>query len=169
MHITTNYNDVIKSGILLAKSGLDSGGLGGTESIGVSFVSDINIAKNIYNELNLINNINNSKNEKEVLKIINNIDDGERKNFILTEYNRTIDVYMNFKTAALMAIRLSRNSLNFYDKPYYGIIIFNEDNIINKDIGIIKIHKNKIPNDVKIIEGVDKNLGEIRVLGDIKL
>ena len=79
-HVTTNYNDVIKSGILLAKSGLDSGGLGGTESIGVSFVSDINIAKNIYNELNLINNINNSKNEKKFLKIINNIDDGERKN-----------------------------------------------------------------------------------------
>jgi hypothetical protein len=167
-HVTTNYNKVINSGVLLAKSGLDSGGLGGTESFGVSFVTNLDIAKNIKDELTLINKINNSTNEKEILETINNIDE-ERKQFILNEYNRTIDVYKRFDYAALMAIRLSRNSLKFSNKPFYGLVIFHEENIKNKDIGIIKINKNSIPDDVDIIEGVDKDLGEIRVLGNISL
>ena len=168
-HVTTNYNKVINSGVLLAKSGLDSGGLGGTESFGVSFVTNLDIAKNIKDELTLINKINNSTNEKEILETINNIDDEERKQFILNEYNRTIDVYKRFDYAALMAIRLSRNSLKFSNKPFHGLVIFHEENIKNKDIGIIKINKNSIPDDVDIIEGVDKYLGEIRVLGNISL
>jgi hypothetical protein len=168
-HVTTNYKKVLSDGVLLAKSGLDSGGMGGTESIGVSFVTDKNIAKNIYDELKLINDINNCKNEEELFKVIDNIQDKERKDFILKEYNRTIDVYKNFDYAALMAIRLTRNSLKFSNKPYHGLIIFHEKNIRNKDIGIIKINKDKLTKDVEIIEGVDFDLGEIRVLGDVYL
>lgn len=168
-HVTTNYNAVLSSGVLKAKSGLDSGGLGGTESLGVSFVLDEKIANNIFNELILINNINNSKNERDALTVINNIKDIDRKEFILNEYNRTIDVYKRFDYALLMALRLSRNSLKFSSKPFYGLVIFHEENIRNKDIGIIKINKNKIPNNVKIIEGVDKDLNEIRVLDDVSI
>jgi hypothetical protein len=168
-HVTTNYKKVLSDGVLLAKSGLDSGGLGGTESIGVSFITDDTIAKNIYDELKLINDINNCKNEEELFKVIDNIQDKERKDFILKEYNRTIDVYKNFDYAALMAIRLTRNSLKFSNKPYHGLIIFHEKNIRNKDIGIIKINKDKLTKDVEIIEGVDFDLGEIRVLGDVYL
>jgi len=168
-HVTTNYKKVLSDGVLLAKTGLDSGGMGGTESIGVSFVTDKNIAKNIYDEFNLINDINNCKNEEELFKVINNIKDEERKEFIIKEYNRTIGVYKNFNTSALMAIQLSRHSLKFSGKPYRGLVIFNQKNIKNKDIGIIKINKNKISKDTEIIEGVDFDLGEIRVLGDVYL
>lgn len=168
-HVTTNYTKVINSGILLSKSGLESGGLGGTESVGVSFVTDADIAKNIYDELILLNRVNNSKNEEEVLKLINEIEDTERREFILSEYKRTIDVYKRFDIAALMAIRLSRNSLKFTNKPFHGIVIFHEENIKNKDIGILKINKNLIPNDTVIINGVDTDLGEIRVLGNVPL
>lgn len=168
-HVTTNKDAVLSSKTLLAKKGLDSGGLGGTESNGVSFVSDINIAKAIYNELNLLNNINSSRNEDEVLSILGSIDDDIRKDIVVNEYHRTREVYNDPITTALMALRLSRNSSKTSGKPYNGLIIFNEKNIKDKSIGIIKISKNSIPKDVEIIEGVDKHLGEVRVLSDIKL
>lgn len=168
-HVTTNYNQVLNSGVLKAKSGLQSGGLGGTESVGVSFVLEEKVAKNIFDELTLINNINNSENEKEALKVINNIEDSDRKEFILKQYEDTIDIYESFHTTLLIALRITRTNFNFLNKPFHDLVIFNEQNIKNKDISIIKINKNKIPNDVKIIEGVDKHLGEIRVLGDVPI
>lgn len=168
-HVSTNYSKVINSGVLLAKSGLDSGGLGGTESVGVSLVVDENVAKNIFDELVLINNINSSSSEHELLKILENIPDSDRRDFVLSEYERNLKTDQKPKTAALMALRLSRISLKFYGKPFHGIIIFKEENIKNKDIGIVKINKNNIPADVKIIEGADTDFGEIRVLGDIPL
>lgn len=170
-HVTTNHKDVMSSGILLAKKGFNSGGLGGTESFGISFVLDYNIAKNIYNELSLINDINNATSEKEILNTINNLDDVDRKKYLLSEYTyyQTKLLYNNPKTSILMALRLTRIQKEFSNKPYHNIIIYNEENIKNKDIGIITINKNNISNNTKIIEGVDKHLGEIRVLGNIKL
>ena len=168
-HVTTNYEKVISSGVLLAMSGLKSGGLGGTESFGVSFTKYKDIAQNICDELSLINDVNNSVSEEDLFNIIQNITDSERKDFILEEYKRTLSVYNNFRYAALMALRLTRNSNRFIDRPYHGLIIFHEENIKNKDIGIIKINTNDIPKDLDIIDGVDKDLGEIRILGDIKL
>jgi hypothetical protein len=168
-HVTTNYKEVINSGVLKAASGLESGGLGGSESFGVSFVLNEEVAVDIFNELNIINDINNSKTEKEALSIIDKIDDIERRNFILNEYDRTISVYKRYHYALLMALRLSRNSFKFSEKPYYGLIIFNEVNINNKNINIIKIHKDEIPSDLKIIEGADTHLNEIRILGDVPI
>ena len=123
-HVTTNYNSVLNSGVLKAKSGLDSGGLGGTESLGVSFVLEESIANNIFNELILLNNINNSKNESDALTVINNMKDIDRKEFILNEYKRTIDVYKRFDYALLMALRLSRNSLKFSSKFFLILLYF---------------------------------------------
>jgi hypothetical protein len=168
-HVTTAYKDVLRDGVLRAKSGLDSGGLGGTESTGVSFVTDIIVAQNIENELILINRINSSSNEKELTDILKSIPDKERREFIMEQYNRTIDVYKDPKLSALMALRLSRISLKFSHCHFQGIVIFNEKNIKDKDIGIIEVKTEKIPKNVTIIEGVDINLGEIRVLGDVEL
>ena len=168
-HVTTNYNKVIESGVLLAKSGLDSGGLGGTDSVGVSFVSDINIANSIFDELVLLNKVNGAKNETEILKVLNDIPNKERRDFIIAQYDYTLSVYKDPHDTAIMAIRLSRYSSKFNHEYFSKIIIFHEENIKNKDIGIIKVHKSKISPDTQIIEGVDKDLGEIRVLSDIKL
>lgn len=168
-HVTTNYDAVIESGVLRAKSGMDSGGLGGTESHGVSFVLDQKTAKIIYDELELINQINNSKSEDEALSVVNNIGDYDRKEFVLSEYKRTISVYKDYITTLLMALRITRNSLKFQGKSFYGIIIFNEKNIRNKNIGIIKVNSDNIPLDVDIVKGVDEDFNEIRVLGDVPL
>jgi hypothetical protein len=168
-HVTTNYHKVISSGVLLAKSGLDSGGLGGTESMGVSFVTNRKIAEAIYDELNLLNRINGSNTENEVISVLNTIQDSERRDFVLTEYMRTIDVYKRPDYAALMALRLSRNSSKFNDRAFHGLVIFHEENIKNKDIGVIEIDKNRIASNTPILPGVDTYLGEIRVLGDVYL
>lgn len=168
-HVTTNYSKVIESGVLLAKSGLESGGLGGTESVGVSFVGNKDIAKSIYDELVLINTVNSAKNENDILSIIDSIEDNDRKKFILAEYHSTLPIYKDHIETTLMALRLSRNALKFHGKPFYGLVIFHEENIKDKDIGIIEVSKNNIPKNTNIIEGVDKDLGEVRVLGNVYL
>jgi len=132
-------------------------------------VLDRKTAKNIYDELELINQINNSKSEDEALSAIQTIDDEQRRDFILSEYRRTFSVYKDYVTTLLMALRLTRNSLKFKGESFHGIIIFNEKNIRNKNIGIIKVNKDSIPPDVNIIKGVDEDLNEIRVLGDVPL
>lgn len=165
-HVTTNYNKVISDGVLLANSGLDSGGLGGSESFGVSFVTNLKYAIAIKDELDMLNRINGGQNPVDVFE---SIKDEERKIFLSREYDRTLSVYKEPITTALMALRLSRYSLKFSDRPFHGIIIFNEKNIKNKDIGILKVSKNSIPADSNIIEGADTELGEIRVLSNINL
>lgn len=168
-HVTTNKQAVLSSGVLKAQSGLNSGGLGGTESVGVSLVTDKNVAIAIYNELNLINAANNVNSEGGVKGFLNMIDDSDRREVIKSEFDRTISLYKDYAITLIMALQLTRNMFRFSDKPFYNIVIFNESNIKNKDIGIIEVNKNNINPDTKIIDGVDKHLGEIRVLGDIKI
>lgn len=168
-HVTTNKKAVLSSGVLKAQSGLNSGGLGGTESVGVSLVTDKNVAITIYNELNLINAANNVNSETEVKEFFNLIDDADRREVINSEFNRTISLYKDYAVTLIGALQLTRNMFRFSDKPFHNLVIFNESNIKNKDIGIIEVNKNNINPDTKIIEGVDKHLGEVRVLGDIKI
>lgn len=168
-HVTTNKTAVLSSGVLKAQSGLNSGGLGGTESVGVSLVTDKNVAITIYNELNLINAANNVNSETELKEFFNLIDDADRREVVNSEFNRTISLYKDYAVTLIGALQLTRNMLRFSDKPFHNLVIFNESNIKNKDIGIIEVNKNNINPDTKIIDGVDKHLGEIRVLGDINI
>ena len=168
-HVTTNKQAVLSSGVLKAQSGLNSGGLGGTESVGVSLVTDKNVAIAIYNELNLINAANNVNSETEVKEFFNLIDDADRREVVNSEFDRTISLHKDYAVTLMGALQLTRNMFRFSDKPFYNIVIFNESNIKNKDIGIIEVNKNNINPDTKIIDGVDKHLGEVRVLGDIKI
>lgn len=168
-HVTTNKQAVLSSGVLKAQSGLNSGGLGGTESVGVSLVTDKNVAIAIYNELNLINAANNVNSETEVKEFFNLIDDADRREVVNSEFDRTISLYKDYAVTLVGALQSTRNMFRFSDKPFHNIVIFNESNIKNKDIGIIEVNKNNINPDTKIIDGVDKHLGEVRVLGDIKI
>lgn len=168
-HVTTNKQAVLSSGVLKAQSGLNSGGLGGTESVGVSLVTDKNVAIAIYNELNLINAANNVNSETGVKEFFNLIDDADRREVVNSEFDRTISLYKDYAVTLIGALQLTRNMLRFSDKPFHNLVIFNESNIKNKDIGIVEVNKNNINPDTKIIEGVDKHLGEVRVLGDIKI
>jgi hypothetical protein len=168
-HVTTNYKSVMSAGVLKAQSGLDKGGLGGTESVGVSLVTDKKFAINIYNELILINAANGVDNEEKLNIFFDMINDDERKNVVVSEYERTINVYNDYSICLTQALKITRNMFRFSSKPFFNIVIFNEKNIKNKDIGIIEVDKSGINSDTKIIKGVDKDLGEIRVLGDINL
>lgn len=167
-HVTTNYKKVISEGVLRMMSGLDSGGLGGTESVGVSFVPDRKTAEVICDELELLNMVNNSEGH-DPESVIDQIQDEERREFVKKEYTRTIGVYKEPVTAILMALRLTRNMSRFKDRGFYRVLIFMEKNIKNKDIGIITVDKDNVPKNIDIIEGVDVELGEIRVLGNIQL
>ena len=168
-HVTTNNQAVLSSGVLKAQSGLDKGGLGGTESVGVSLVTDKNVAINIYNELKLINFANSVTDNSGVEEFLNMIDDLDRRDIVKSEFDRTISIDKDYSITLIGALRLTRIMLKFSDKPFHNLVIFNESNIKNKDIGIIEVNKNNINPDTKIIEGVDKHLGEVRVLGDIKI
>jgi hypothetical protein len=168
-HVTTNYQAVLSSGVLKAQSGLDKGGLGGTESVGVSLVTDKNIAINIYNELKLINFANSVTDNSGVEEFLNMIDDLDRRDIVKNEFDRTISLYKDYSVALIGALQLTRVMLKFSGKPFHNLVIFNESNIKSKDIGIIEVNKNNINPETKIIQGVDKHLGEIRVLGDIKI
>lgn len=165
-HVTTNYHKVMSDGVLMANSGFNSGGLGGSESFGVSFVTDLKHAIAIKDELDILNRVNGGQNPVDVFE---SIKDEERKIFLNREYERTLSVYQEPVTTALMALRLSRYSQKFSDRPFHGIIIFNEKNIKNKDIGIIRVGKKLIPSYSEIIEGADAELGEIRVLSNVNL
>lgn len=168
-HVTTNNQAVLSSGVLKAQSGLDKGGLGGTESVGVSLVTDKNVAITLFNELRLINFANSVNSEDGVNEFLNMIDDVDRSGVVKNEYDRTISLHKDYSVSLIGALELTRIMLKFSDKPFHNLVIFNESNIKNKDIGIIEVNKNNINPDTKIIEGVDKHLGEIRVLGDIKI
>lgn len=167
-HVTTNYKKVISDGVLRMMSGLDSGGLGGTESVGVSFVPDPKTAEAICDELELLNMVNNSEGRDPEF-VIGQIRDVERREFVKEQYVGTISVHKDPVTTILMALRLTRNMSRFKDRGFYRVLIFMEKNIKNKDIGIITVNKDSISKNNDIIEGVDVELGEIRILGNIHL
>jgi hypothetical protein len=168
-HVTTSKNKVLQSGYLKSQAGLENGGLGGTESVGVSLVTDYQVAKNIYDELYLINLANSLNDVQQLPFFLSKISDDDRKKDIKEHFNFYHEVYNNISDTLIMMLRLHRDSYKNINKPYYGIIIFNETNIKDKDISIIKVSKNNIPKDAKIIEGVDVDFGEIRVLTDVKI
>jgi len=168
-HVTTAKNKVLQSGYLKSQAGLENGGLGGTESVGVSLVTDYQVAKNIYEELYLINLANSLTNVEQLPMFLAKISDNDRKKNIKDYFNYYYEVYNTISDTLIMMLRLDRDSYKNINKPYYGIIIFNESNIKDKDISILKVSKNNIPKDAKIIEGVDVDFGEIRVLTDVKI
>lgn len=168
-HVTTAKNKVLQSGYLKSQAGLENGGLGGTESVGVSLVTDYQVAKNIYEELYLINLANSLTNVEQLPMFLSKISDNDRKKNIKDYFNYYYEVYNTISDTLIMMLRLDRDSYKNINKPYYGIIIFNESNIKDKDISILKVSKNNIPKDAKIIEGVDVDFGEIRVLTDVKI
>jgi hypothetical protein len=168
-HVTTAKNKVLQSGYLKSQAGLENGGLGGTESVGVSLVTDYQVANNIYEELYLINLANSLTNVEQLPMFLSKISDDDRKRNIKDYFNYYYEVYNTVSDTLIMMLRLDRDSYKNINKPYYGIIIFNESNIKDKDISILKVSKNNIPKDAKIIEGVDVDFGEIRVLTDVKI
>jgi len=168
-HVTTNYAAVRRDGKLKAMSGLDNGGLGGTESVGVSLIPNKGDAIAIKDELELINAVNMASSDQEVLSILSGITDDERREYVLKNYHHYFSFRKDAHISALEALNLSRMSYLFNDKPFSGIVVYFAKNIKNKDIGIVRVRTDDIPNDIRMIQGVDKDMGEVRVLGDVPI
>ena len=168
-HVTTNLPAVQSSGVLRAQSGMENKGLGGTESVGVSLVPDLETAKAIRDELRTISRCNQIKSLEQAEQFLQTLDD-ERRAIVEGEFRLRVSALKEQpNTAMLMGLRTSRNSFKLNHKPYNGMVIFFESNINmpEKHIGIVKVSSKNITSSV--IEGVDRHYKEVRVLGDIPL
>jgi hypothetical protein len=157
-HVTFAGKAIRKAGKLLASSGLGTGGIGGTESVGVSFYDNASDAEVLRNELDLISQANAIENEEEAQAFIDRLQESKGRSF-QENYNLRRKVDDKVSDSLREVLRLERMRVN-------GPVIFREKTLpANQSPEIIEASKEDIPESTRILRGVDKN--EVRVLSNV--
>jgi hypothetical protein len=157
-HVTFAGEAIRRAGKLLASYGIATGGIGGTESVGVSFYDNIEDAELLRDELDLISRANGIDTEEEAQAFIDRLQELKGRSF-QENYNLRRRVDAEVADSLREVLQLERVRVN-------GPVIFGADVLpANQSPEIVEVFKEDIPENTRVLRGVDKN--EVRVLSNV--